>query len=92
VISFDNYDAINVGKTLDIPADYDGIMGVPITFLDRYNPDQFEILMLANGNARTAEDPELLNEVGYTLHKDDKGGVGILNGKRVYVRILIRKA
>lgn len=88
---YDNYDAINVGKTLDIPVGYDGIMGVPITFLDRYNPDQFEILMLANGNARTSESPELLNEVGYDLHKDDKGGVGIVNGKRVYVRILIRK-
>lgn len=41
---FDNYDAINVDKTADIPCDYDGIMGVPITFLDRYSPDQFEIV------------------------------------------------
>ena len=41
---FDNYDAINVDKTSDIPADYDGPMGVPITFLDKYNPEQFEIL------------------------------------------------
>jgi len=41
---YDNYDAINVNKTSDIPADYYGVMGVPITFLDKYNPDQFEIL------------------------------------------------
>lgn len=41
---FDNYDAINVDKTADIPCDYAGIMGVPITFLDRYSPDQFEIV------------------------------------------------
>lgn len=41
---YDNYDAINVNKTLEIPCDYDGVMGVPITFLDKYNPEQFEIL------------------------------------------------
>lgn len=41
---FDNYDAINVNKTADIPCDYDGVMGVPITFLDRYSPEQFEIV------------------------------------------------
>ena len=41
---YDNYDAIEVNKTTDIPYDYFGVMGVPITFLDKYNPDQFEIL------------------------------------------------
>ena len=41
---YDNYDAINVDKTSDIPMDYDGIMGVPITFIDKYNPEQFEII------------------------------------------------
>jgi hypothetical protein len=41
---YDNYDAINVDKTADIPCDYDGAMGVPITFLDKYNPEQFEII------------------------------------------------
>ena len=46
---YDNYDAIEVSKTAEIPYDWDGIMGVPITFLDRYNPDQFEIL----GNEKT---------------------------------------
>lgn len=41
---YDNYDAININKTKDIPMDYLGAMGVPITFLDKYNPEQFEIL------------------------------------------------
>lgn len=41
---YDNYDAINVDRYTEIPYDYDGVMGVPITFLDKYNPDQFEIL------------------------------------------------
>ncbi len=41
---YDNYDAINVNKATDIPVDYDGVMGVPITFLHKYNPEQFEIV------------------------------------------------
>ncbi len=41
---YDNYDAIEVPFTDAIPSDYDGVMGVPISFLDKYNPDQFEIL------------------------------------------------
>lgn len=41
---YDNYDAIEVSKVKDIPEDYWGVMGVPITFMDKYNPDQFEIL------------------------------------------------
>lgn len=47
---YDNYDAINVNKTADIPCDYDGVMGVPITFLDKYNPEQFEIVRFRKGN------------------------------------------
>lgn len=46
---YDNYDAINVNTTNDIPCDYTGIMGVPITFLDKYSPDQFEIITLGVG-------------------------------------------
>ena len=46
---YDNYDAINVDKTGEIPCDYDGVMGVPITFLDKYNPDQFEIVSFRKG-------------------------------------------
>ncbi len=41
---YDNYDAININYTSEIPMDYAGVMGVPITFLDKHNPDQFEIL------------------------------------------------
>lgn len=44
--TYSNYDAINVDKTVEIPYDYDGCMGVPITFLDKYNPEQFEIVAL----------------------------------------------
>jgi hypothetical protein len=47
---YDNYDAINVDKVADIPMDYAGCMGVPITFLDKYNPDQFEIVRFRKGN------------------------------------------
>ena len=48
--TYDNYNAINVNKTSDIPLDYDGYMGVPITFLDKYSPEQFEIIKFRKGN------------------------------------------
>jgi hypothetical protein len=47
---YDNYDAINVNATNDIPYDYDGAIGVPITFLDKYNPEQFEIIKFRKGD------------------------------------------
>ena len=47
---YDNYDAIEVGKVSDIPIDYDGVMGVPITFLDKYNPSQFDIVKFRKGD------------------------------------------
>ncbi|OFY18611.1 MAG: adenosine deaminase [Bacteroidetes bacterium GWF2_29_10] len=47
---YDNYDAINVDKTKDIPMDYNGAIGVPITFLDKHNPEQFEIIKFRKGN------------------------------------------
>ena len=47
---YDNYDAINVNKTQDIPMDYEGFMGVPITFLHKYNPEQFELIKFRKGN------------------------------------------
>ena len=49
--TYDNYDAINVNSVSDIPFDYDGVMGVPITFLDKYNPTQFEIIGLLNSSS-----------------------------------------
>lgn len=45
-----NYDGINVNKTKDIPSDYQGAMGVPITFLHKFNPDQFEIIKFRKGD------------------------------------------
>ena len=47
---YDNYDAIEVSKTKHIPVDYPGAMGVPITFLDKYNPEQFEIIQFRKGD------------------------------------------
>lgn len=47
---YDNYDAIEVSKVKDIPKDYDGVMGVPITFLDKFNPEQFEIIKFRKGD------------------------------------------
>ncbi|MBT6049702.1 MAG: type II toxin-antitoxin system RelB/DinJ family antitoxin [Candidatus Scalindua sp.] len=88
---YENYDAIEVGRTQNIPMDYEGVMGVPITFLDKYSPDQFEIIMLANGNARTNVPSKILSEVNYRKHPKDKGGVGMINGRRAYARILIRR-
>ncbi len=53
--SYDNYDAIEVSKVVDIPMDFDGVMGVPLTFLDKYNPDQFEILGLSGTSYPTTK-------------------------------------
>ena len=78
--TYDSYDAINVDKTKDIPMDYPGAMGVPITFLDKYNPDQFEIIdgigrysMLTGPTAETQ---------GTYLTK--------INGNPKYARIVIK--
>ena len=71
---YDNYDAINVNKVSDIPMDYDGVMGVPISFLDKYCPEQFEII----GIDRYVEDNP---KYGHRFN---------LNGKEVYARILIK--
>lgn len=87
---YDNYDAIEVSKVRDIPIDYDGVMGVPITFLDKYNPKQFEIVWLAAGNTRASAPKEVLERLRYMKHKDDRGGCSIVNGNRTYGRILIR--
>lgn len=82
---YDNYDAIEVSKAADIPCDYAGIMGVPITF--KYNPDQFEIVGMAAGNTRATG---FYFNVPYRPHPEDRGGCGVVNGERVYARYLIR--
>ena len=72
---YDNYDAINVDKTKDIPIDYEGVMGVPITFLDKFNPNQFEII----GQMMTTK----VDEFNY--------GYPYVKGKKIYARILIKR-
>ena len=80
--TFDNYNAINVGRVDDIPYDYKGAMGVPITFLDKYSPEQFEIL--------SANDYRRDNSVPMKAHGLIKDKEGAIKGKPTYVRILIR--
>jgi len=80
---YDNYEAINVRKVSDIPMDYEGPMGVPITFLDKYNPDQFEILD-ANDFIKNNKAPKKK----HGLIKDKHSAI---NGKSVFVRILIKR-
>ena len=87
---YDNYNAINVGKTVYIPYDYDGYMGVPITFLDKYNPEQFEIIWQACGNTRASAPSIILKELQYKAHSEDRGGCGVVMGKRQYARVIIR--
>jgi len=79
---YDNYDAINVDKVADIPCDYDGVMGVPITYLDKHNPDQFEIL---DANDFIIRDQAPKKPHGLIKDKD-----GYVKGRIVYARILIR--
>lgn len=81
---YDNYDAINIDKVSEIPIDYEGVMGVPITFLDKYNPDQFEVV----GSDYCVKEG-LLPDI---IKKGWKGKVdrGYLDGKRLYSRLLIR--
>ncbi len=83
--NYDNYKAIEVHKTSDIPCDYYGVMGVPITFLDKFNPDQFEILGRADANI--ANENNQYHIPGFK----DKGGTPMVNGECVYKRILIRR-
>lgn len=78
---YDNYDAININKYADIPYNYQGVMGVPITFIDKYNPKQFEIIGLIAGNIRG------LAGIPSASGKDGP----YINGKLKYGRILIRK-
>lgn len=80
---YDNYNAIDVSKTKWIPSDYEGAMGVPISFLDKYSPEQFEIIS-ANG-IRTSE------SVPYKAHGLIKDKDGTINGVPTYVRLVIRK-
>ncbi|MBQ8434347.1 MAG: adenine-specific methyltransferase EcoRI family protein [Clostridia bacterium] len=92
---YDNYDAINVDKVSDIPYDYDGVMGVPITFLDKYNPDQFEIVAFRKGDDGKDLVYSLSNGGGLVSHTSaylyDDVIRPIINGRKIYRRITIRK-
>jgi len=74
---YDNYDAIEVSTTVKIPMDYDGVMGVPVSFLDKFNPDQFEIL---GSNRGVDQDPNGIYGRG-----------AYLNGKELFKRLFIRR-
>lgn len=99
-LTYENFDAINVDKTVDIPYDFAGIMGVPITFMDKYSPDQFEILGLgiANLGLSIGVKPYKLEHKKYRKEVQGKGAVdGDLymldkSGNPIvpYARILIR--
>ncbi len=73
--TYDNYDAIEVSKTKEIPMNYKGAMGVPITFLDKYNPEQFEIIGI---------DRPLVEKITGKVSRFR------INGKEIYARILIK--
>ena len=79
---YDNYDAIEVGKAVEIPSDYDGVMGVPITFMTKHSPDQFEIL-----GCTESEGKGLSNGLW-----DSDSGIAqpLVGGVKKYKRIFIR--
>lgn len=96
---YENFDAINVDKTKDIPMDYEGMMGVPITFLDKYNPDQFEIIGLgiSNSGIEIGVQPYKKEHKEYRKKVQKRGAVDgdlymMVNGevKVPYARVIIR--
>jgi len=81
---YDNYDAIEVSKVAEIPYDYEGAMGVPITFLDKYNPEQFEILGMAS-SAGYSKDIVGIPFIG------ERDARPLIRGKNTYARVFIKK-
>ena len=81
---YDNYDAINIDKYTDIPYDYDGCMGVPITFLDKYNPEQFHLI-----GATESEGKGFSNGL---WKAESKVAQPLVKGEKRYKRIFIKKA
>lgn len=81
--TYENYNAINVNVTKDIPCDYDGVMGVPITFIDKYNPEQFEILGMASSAGYNKE----IVGIPFLGIKDARP---IIKGKNTYARVFIK--
>lgn len=83
---YDNYDAIEVPFTNAIPSDYDGVMGVPISFLDKYSPEQFEIIDMCSSAGGSTMGEVKLNENGLNI-KDKRP---LINGKNTFARIIIK--
>ena len=97
--TYENFNAINVDKTKDIPVDYDGYLGVPITFLDKYNPDQFEIIGLgiSNSGIEIGVKPYTKEHKKYRKEIQKRGAVDgdlymMINGEVTvpYARIIIK--
>ena len=97
---YENYNAINIDRTEDIPFDYEGVMGVPITFMDKYNPDQFDIIGvgIAGLGLKAGIKPYTLEHKKYRKEVQKRGAVDgdlyMMKGNEVvvpYSRILIRK-
>lgn len=84
---YDNYNGIEVPTIAAIPADYAGVMGVPVTFLAVYNPAQYELLAVTE----TFSAMEAVLDVGYRKDRMDHGGKALLNGREKFCRVLIRK-
>ena len=84
--TYDNYDAIEVPVTAGIPSDYDGVMGVPISFLDKYNPDQFKIV----GSRRWGKSQELLEVYTGDVVPPENDKKTLIDGKETYDRIFIK--
>ena len=80
---YDNYNAIEVSKVSEIPVDYDGVMGVPITFFEKYNPEQFEIV--------GTDEAEGVGFSNGLHHEENECKQCCVKGKKVYKRIFIRK-
>lgn len=79
---YDNYDAINISKVVEMPIDYDGVMGVPITFLTKYNPEQFEIVGATESEGKGFSEG--------LWHSESGVAQATINGKKVYKRLFIK--
>ena len=91
---YDNYDAINVDVVVEIPGDYDGVMGVPLTFFDKYNPEQFEILGITDRQNSSGIRTKIYKPEDSPKYNDlNRQGVLKIGGdyRMLYHRIFIKK-
>ena len=92
--AYDNYDAINVDKTAEVPMDWDGAMGVPITFLDKHNPEQFEVLGITDRDNNSGLKTKEYTSADVPNPGDlNRRGVIKVGGehKPTYLRLLVRR-